>query len=172
MIVYSFLLKSSQYLAWMLPINAESRNQKRIMLIWYLVPRNKTKELCNVTKLILVSNQLKKVISRLHLISKHFHWMNERSLIATNPSHSISTNRASCDTSTSKSELSLWVICYEGVVNILLLTLWAHNPKPQLVAQMNHRLKMPGNPKKGSTFCSGASMASSLHFFVGLKSKQ
>lgn len=49
--IYNYWSRSSQYTTWVLPINGESRNQKRIMCMWYLVPCNEGNEMCNVCAL-------------------------------------------------------------------------------------------------------------------------
>ena len=42
---YNCMWKTSRCTSWVLPINMESQNLRRIMLAWYLVPQNVTTEL-------------------------------------------------------------------------------------------------------------------------------
>lgn len=48
LILYNWLSKSSHYSVWVFPINGESRNSRRVMFMWDLVPRDVIKELYNV----------------------------------------------------------------------------------------------------------------------------
>lgn len=126
--------------------------------------------MCNVMNLISMSNQLEKVTSRLHTIAKRFHRSNERSLICNKP---LSPFQPIDRHATLRSQKWIYIMRNYAMkvwYTSNLLTYGHTTPKPWLVAQMNHRLEMPGNPKKGSTFCSGGSMVSTLHF-VFLKSK-
>ena len=55
MFIYNCLLKNSHYTTWVLPITTESKSYRRIMLMWYLVPRNTIKGLCNLCKYLFLS---------------------------------------------------------------------------------------------------------------------